>query len=65
MPSACSARTSAPMAATASVTFDIYTEAFAHNRYGYGTAKSLVLLVVVLLIALVQLRFFKAREVEA
>ena len=54
-----------PGRATASVTFDIYTEAFTNNRYGYGTAKSLVLLGAVLAIAVVQLRFFKSREVEA
>lgn len=54
-----------PGRATASVTFDIYTEAFAHNRYGYGTAKSLALLLVALVIAVLQLRFFKGREVEA
>lgn len=54
-----------PGRATSSVTFDIYTEAFTHNRYGYGTAKSLVLLVVVMVFAAVQLRFMKSREVEA
>lgn len=54
-----------PGRATASVTYDIYVEAFAHNRYGYGTAKSLVLLAVVLVVAVVQLRFLKSREVEA
>lgn len=54
-----------PGRATSSVTFDIYTEAFTHNRYGYGTAKSLVLLVVVMIFAALQLRSMKAREVEA
>jgi raffinose/stachyose/melibiose transport system permease protein len=54
-----------PGRATTSVTLDIYTEAFTHNRYGYGTAKSLVLLLAVMAFAAVQLRFMKAREVEA
>jgi len=54
-----------PGRATSSVTFDIYTEAFSRNRYGYGTAKSLVLLVAVMAIAAWQLRLMKAREVEA
>ena len=54
-----------PGRATASVTFDIYSEAFFNNRYGYGSAKSLVLLVVVAAIAVVQLKLMKSREVEA
>ena len=53
-----------PGRATASVTFDIYTEAFTNNRYGYATAKTLLLFVVVLFISIVQVRAFKNREVE-
>jgi raffinose/stachyose/melibiose transport system permease protein len=53
-----------PGRATASVTFDIYTEAFTNNRYGYATAKTLLLFVVVLIISIVQVRAFKNREVE-
>lgn len=54
-----------PGTATNSVTFDIYKEAFLNNRYGYGTAKSLVLLAVVFALSVIQLRFFKNREVAA
>ncbi|MGD0724035.1 MAG: sugar ABC transporter permease [Spirochaetia bacterium] len=53
-----------PGRATASVTFDIYTEAFTNNRYGYATAKTLLLFVVVLFISIIQVRAFKNREVE-
>jgi raffinose/stachyose/melibiose transport system permease protein len=53
-----------PGRATASVTFDIYTEAFTNNRYGYATAKTLLLFVVVLIISIIQVRAFKNREVE-
>jgi raffinose/stachyose/melibiose transport system permease protein len=53
-----------PGRATASITFDIYTEAFSNNRYGYATAKTLILFVVVLFISIVQVRAFKNREVE-
>lgn len=53
-----------PGGSTYSVTFDIYREAFRNNMYGYGTAKALILFVIVLLITVVQLKFFKSREVE-
>jgi len=53
-----------PGRATASVTYDIYTEAFMNNRYGYATAKTLILFVVVLFISVIQVRAFKNREVE-
>ncbi|MEM1486156.1 sugar ABC transporter permease [Oscillospiraceae bacterium PP1C4] len=53
-----------PGGATSSLTFDIYKEAFVNNSYGYGTAKSLILFVCVLVITLAQVKFFKGREVE-
>jgi len=53
-----------PGRATASVTYDIYTEAFSNNRYGYATAKTLIFFVVILAISIVQVRAFKGREVE-
>ena len=53
-----------PGGATSSLTFDIYKEAFINNSYGYGTAKSLILFVCVLVITLAQVKFFKSREVE-
>ncbi len=47
------------------IAYDIYNEAFLRNRYGYSTAKSVVFLVIVLVIALVQFRVSKRMEVEA
>jgi raffinose/stachyose/melibiose transport system permease protein len=53
-----------PGRVTASVTYDIYTEAFSNNRYGYATAKTLLFFVVILFISIIQVRAFKEREVE-
>lgn len=53
-----------PGGATTSITYDIYKEAFQNNSYGYGTAKALVLFVAILVITLVQITFFKSKEVE-
>ena len=47
------------------IAYDIYNEAFLRNRYGYSTAKSVVFLAIVLVIALVQFRVSKRMEVEA
>lgn len=44
---------------------NIYEEAFRGNiRYGYATAKSTILFVIVLIITLIQLRVMKSREAE-
>ncbi len=53
-----------PGGSTISVTLDIYREAFQNNMYGYGTAKALILFVAVLIITVIQLKFFKGKEVE-
>lgn len=53
-----------PGRATASVAYDIYIESFLNNRYGYGTAKAIVLFIAVLFITVVQVKFFKAKEIE-
>jgi raffinose/stachyose/melibiose transport system permease protein len=53
-----------PGGSTISVAFDVYRETFQNNLFGYGTAKALVLFVVVLIITVVQLTYFKRREVE-
>ena len=53
-----------PGGSTYSVTFDIYRDAFRNNMYGYGSAKALMLFLVVLVITVFQLKFFKSREVE-
>jgi raffinose/stachyose/melibiose transport system permease protein len=54
-----------PGGATYSVTYDIFREAFQNNNYGYGSAKAMLLFVAVLMITVVQLKFFKGREIEA
>lgn len=53
-----------PGNASTSVAYDIFKEAFLNNRYGMATAKSLVFFVVVLLVTVIQLGFFKKKEVE-
>ena len=54
-----------PGRATQSVALNIYEEAFRGNiRYGYATAKSTVLFLIILLITAVQLSLMKNREVE-
>lgn len=53
-----------PGGTTYSVSYDIYRDTFQNNLYGYGSAKALVLFVVVLLITVLQLAYFKRREVE-
>ncbi|WP_276354409.1 carbohydrate ABC transporter permease [Cohnella caldifontis] len=53
-----------PGGSTYSVSFDIYRETFQNNLFGYGTAKALVLFVVVLIITVLQLTYFKRKEVE-
>lgn len=54
-----------PGGSTYSVAYDIYRDTFQNNMYGYGTAKALILFVVVLIITIIQLLIFKRREVEA
>ncbi|MDC7240298.1 MAG: sugar ABC transporter permease [Spirochaetales bacterium] len=53
-----------PGGATYSVTLDIYREAFQNNNYGFGSAKSLVFFVLVLLLTQIVLRGFSRKEVE-
>lgn len=53
-----------PGTATTSISLDIYKEAFINNRFGYATAKSVVLFVVTITFAFVQLITFKQKEVE-
>lgn len=54
-----------PGGTTYSIAYDIYRDTFQNNLYGYGTAKALILFVAVLIVTLIQLTFFKRREVEA
>lgn len=54
-----------PGRATQSVAMNIYEEAFKGNvQYGYATAKSMLLFLIVLIITVIQLRFMKQKEQE-
>ena len=54
-----------PGRATQSVAINIYEEAFRGNiRYGYATAKSTVLFIIVLAVTAVQLRITGRKEQE-
>jgi raffinose/stachyose/melibiose transport system permease protein len=52
-----------PGYATETLSTLIYKQAFVFGRYGYSTAVALVLAILVSAIALIQLRFLRAREV--
>ena len=54
-----------PGTATTSIALDIYKTAFSDNRFGYGTAKSVVLFLLILIVTVFQLNAFKRREVES
>jgi raffinose/stachyose/melibiose transport system permease protein len=54
-----------PFNSTESVAINIYQEAFMNNRYGLGTAKSILFFIVVALFTTFQVMFTKKREVEA
>ncbi|NOU92174.1 ABC transporter permease subunit [Paenibacillus sp. LMG 31456] len=53
-----------PFNSTQSVALNIYEEAFRNNRYGLGTAKSLVFFIVVAVITSIQVWVTKKKEVE-
>ncbi len=54
-----------PGRATQSLAMNIYEEAFRGNlRYGYATAKSTLMFIIVMLITLVQIKVMKTREEE-
>lgn len=55
-----------PGRSTQVVTMNIYEEAFSNNfRYGYASAKSIILFALVLVLTLIQVSVTKKREVEA
>lgn len=54
-----------PGSSTTSIALDIYNTAYSNSRYGYGSAKSVILFFIVLAISVIQVRFFKSKEVEA
>lgn len=53
-----------PANSTQTIALNIYNNAFGSFKMGYGSAKSMVLFLLVLIIALVQLRFTRKREVQ-
>ena len=54
-----------PGRATQSVSMNIYEEAFKNNiRFGYATAKSTTLFVIILVITLIQIKSMKKKELE-
>ena len=53
-----------PGNATTSITLDIYRTGFVISRFGYGTAKSVILFLFILLLTVFQVKMFKRREVE-
>lgn len=53
-----------PGRSTMGLAIDIYNEAFKQNRMGYGSAKAMVLLVIVMTITMLQTNYTRKREVE-
>lgn len=49
---------------TTPIVLDIYFDAFSRNRFGYATAKALLLCLIILFITSIQLYIMKKREVE-
>ena len=54
-----------PGSATTSIALDIYKTAFISSRFGYGTAKSVVLFLLIMIVTVTQVTVFKKKEVEA
>ncbi|OHD16238.1 MAG: hypothetical protein A2Y34_05135 [Spirochaetes bacterium GWC1_27_15] len=53
-----------PGYATTPIVVDIYNNAFAQNRFGYGTAKAILLCLVIIAVTSIQLNLMKKKEVE-
>lgn len=54
-----------PVRSTTSIAMDIFADSFLGIEYGYGTAKSVVYFVLVILFTMISLGITKKREVEA
>lgn len=54
-----------PANSTVTIAFNIFDEAFKNMRYGYGSAKCLVLFIMLLVISFAQVSVMKKREVAA
>lgn len=53
-----------PGRTTMGLALDIYNEAFGQNRMGYGSAKAMVLLIIVMAITMIQTSYTRRKEVE-
>ncbi|WP_245855790.1 carbohydrate ABC transporter permease [Paenibacillus rigui] len=53
-----------PGFATEILTYIVYKVGFGEVRQGYGTALSLVLFVIILIVALIQIRLLRSRKVQ-
>ncbi len=53
-----------PAYSTTNIVIDIYNNAFLQNRFGYATAKAILLCLIIMLITGIQLNYMKRKEVE-
>ncbi|MCR1840965.1 carbohydrate ABC transporter permease [Murimonas intestini] len=53
-----------PGRATQGMALDVFKTAFSENRMGYGSAKAMILLIIVIAVTFIQTGFTKKREVE-
>ena len=53
-----------PGRASTSIIYHIYNTAITGRQYGYGSAMSISLVIVLLVIAVIQLRYLRRREVQ-
>ncbi len=49
---------------TTNIVVDVYNTAFSRNEFGYGTAKAIILCIVIMIITSIQLSLMKRKEVE-
>jgi len=54
-----------PGGSTTPMSLDIYNTAFGKQMMGYGSAKSVILFVIVVAISVIQINYFKGKEVES
>lgn len=54
-----------PVRSTESVVWNIYREGFNSYKYGYGSAKSVIFFIILVLFGIIQISLMRRREVEA
>jgi raffinose/stachyose/melibiose transport system permease protein len=54
-----------PFGTTASLAYNIYSEAFTYHRYGLGSAEAVLFFFILAVITVIQLSVMKKREIEA